>query len=106
MGENKMCSISIPHFKDIIIMAFNCSFCGNRDTEVKSGGSITPKGKKITLYVKDPIDIRRDVFKSETAGLYIPEIDLELSYGTLGGVYSTVEGLLSQILSHLRDNVK
>jgi zinc finger protein len=35
--------------------------------------------------VESPDDLRRDVFKSESARLLIPEIDLELEYGTLGG---------------------
>lgn len=39
-------------------------------------------------------DLCRDVFKSDTAKLIIPEIELELGTGTLGGVYSNVEGLL------------
>jgi zinc finger protein len=28
----------------------------------------------------------------------IPELDLELSHGTLGGVYTTVEGLLNKVV--------
>jgi len=39
--------------------------------------------------------LRRDVFKSDSARMMIPEIELELEYGTLGGVYSTIEGLLA-----------
>ena len=35
MGETKMCTTTIPYFKEIIVMAFTCSFCGNRSTEVK-----------------------------------------------------------------------
>ena len=44
------------------------------------------------------MDLKRDLFKSETAGLAIPEIELELACGTLGGVYTTVEGILEKIL--------
>jgi zinc finger protein len=39
-------------------------------------------------------DLKRDLFKSETAGISIPELELELAHGTLGGVYTTVEGVL------------
>lgn len=38
MGESKMCTISIPYFKELIIMSFNCEFCGNTSREVKVGG--------------------------------------------------------------------
>lgn len=34
----------------------------------------------------------------------IPEIDFEIDYGTLGGVYTTVEGLLEKIEDNLKDN--
>lgn len=43
---------------------------------------------------KGQADLKRDVFKSDTASLKIPEIELELGTGTMGGVYSNVEGLL------------
>jgi len=38
------------------------------------------------LKANHPDDLRRDVFKSDSARLEIPEIELELDYGTLGGV--------------------
>jgi zinc finger protein len=34
----------------------------------------------------------------------IPELELELDYGTLGGVLTTVEGLLEKIHDHLNDH--
>ena len=33
-----MAITSIPYFKEIIIMSFNCERCGAKTTEVKSGG--------------------------------------------------------------------
>lgn len=35
--------------------------------------------------------------QSDTAGVKIPELDLELASGTLGGVVTTVEGLITKI---------
>ena len=35
-------------------------------------------------------DLKRDVIKSDTASVEIPELELELSHGSLGGVYTTV----------------
>lgn len=37
------------------------------------------------------------VFQSDTASVEIPELELELSSGTLGGLVTTVEGLLTNI---------
>jgi len=101
MGESKMCSVTIPYFKQLIIMAFTCDFCGAKSREVKTGGEISEKAKKITLSVECEDDLKRDVFKSETAVLQIPELEIELLMGTLGGIYSTVEGLLVQVRERL-----
>lgn len=42
--------------------------------------------------------------KSETCNLVIPEVELELTYGSLGGRYTTVEGLLDEVLQNLKKN--
>ncbi len=54
---------AIPHFKEVVIMATNCDYCGHKTNEVKSGGGIEPKGTKITLQITDPSDLSRDVLK-------------------------------------------
>jgi zinc finger protein len=36
------------------------------------------------------VDLKRDVIKSDTASVEVPELELELSHGSLGGVYTTV----------------
>ena len=45
------------------------------------------------------------LFQSETAGMTIPEIDLELKHGTLGGRFTTLEGILNQVYEELSDKV-
>ena len=44
-------------------MATVCEYCGHKTNEVKSGGGIEPKGKKVTLKVTDSSDLSRDVLK-------------------------------------------
>lgn len=95
--------MEIPHFKEVVIMATNCDHCGYKSNEVKAGGPISDKGTRITLNITDAEDLSRDILKSETCGLSIPEINLELTHGTLGGRFTTVEGLLRQVHSELRD---
>ena len=46
----------------------------------------------------------RDVLKSDSAGLSIPEVGLEMEAGSLGGVYTTVEGLLKKVRGNLIDD--
>ncbi|KAI5451399.1 nucleolar zinc-finger protein [Naganishia albida] len=103
--DTLMQRVNIPHFKDIIIMSTNCEHCGYRDNEVKSGAAISEKGKKIVLKVEDEEDLSRDILKSETCGLEIPEIDLVLQPGTLGGRFTTLEGMLNQVYDELSTKV-
>ncbi|EMP35118.1 Zinc finger protein ZPR1 [Chelonia mydas] len=65
--------------------------------EVKSGGAIEPLGTRITLHVTDPSDMTRDILKSETCSVEIPELEFELGMGALGGKFTTLEGLLKDI---------
>lgn len=48
-GKSKMCIVSIPFFKELIIMAFTCEHCGAHTSEIKTGGAIGAQTKKITL---------------------------------------------------------
>ena len=93
--------VNIPHFKEVVIMATNCELCGHRDSEVKSSGGIEPLGHKIELTLTSRDDMARDVLKSETASLSIPELEFETEMGTLGGKFTTVEGLLENVKGHL-----
>ena len=114
--DTKMKRVDIPYFKEIIIMSTNCESCGYRDNEVKSSGAVSEMGKRITLKVEDSDDLSRDILKvcslssntiqanevqSETCGFRIPEIDLTLTAGTLGGRFTTIEGVLDQIYDEL-----
>ncbi|CAH2050356.1 unnamed protein product [Thlaspi arvense] len=53
----------IPYFQEVIVMASTCDACGYRNSELKPGGRIPEKGKKITLHVKNINDLSRDVIK-------------------------------------------
>ena len=103
-GEAKMCIASIPFFKEIIIMAFSCDFCGYRSTDIKQGGGISDKATKIVLKVENPADLNRDVFKSDTCMVAIPEVDFAMAPGSLGSLYTTIEGLLSNLIDKLQEN--
>nr|XP_046238317.1 zinc finger protein ZPR1 [Scatophagus argus] len=96
-ASTNMKLVHIPHFKEVIIMATNCDSCGHRTNEVKSGGATEELGTKITLHVTDPSDVTRDVLKSETCSILIPELEFELGMGALSGKFTTLEGLLKDI---------
>lgn len=96
-AKTNMKLVNIPHFKEVIIMATNCDSCGHRTNEVKSGGATEELGTKITLHVTDASDMTRDVLKSETCAVLIPELEFELGMAALGGKFTTLEGLLKDI---------
>lgn len=97
--------VNIPHFKDVVIMSTVCDNCGYKSNEVKTGGAIPDHGTKITLVCDDPTDLARDILKSETCGMHIPELSLDLTSGTLGGRFTTIEGLLSQVREELHSRI-
>lgn len=96
-ASTNMKLIQIPHFKEVIIMATNCDSCGHRTNEVKSGGATEQMGTKITLHITDISDMTRDVLKSETCNIAIPELEFELGMGAVSGKFTTLEGLLTDI---------
>lgn len=94
----------IPHFKEVVIMATTCDACGHRTNEVKSGAGIEPLGTKIILNITNHTDLSRDVLKSETCGINIPELEFEMGAGSIGGKFTTLEGLLQNIKEQLVDD--
>lgn len=107
---SKPCTVNmkktnIPHFKEVIIMATVCDHCGYRTSDVKTGGAIPEKGKRITLEIKTLEDMSRDILKSESCVLRSLDLGLEVQPGTLGGRFTTVEGLLTQVRDQLHGQI-
>lgn len=102
--ETNMKLTTIPHFKEVVIMATVCERCGNRTNEVKSGGGIEEKGVKIEVVIESKDDFSRDVLKSENCSLSIRELEVEVGPYALGGRFTTIEGLLTAMRDQLSDN--
>uniref|UniRef100_A0A2R9AHC5 Zinc finger ZPR1-type domain-containing protein n=1 Tax=Pan paniscus TaxID=9597 RepID=A0A2R9AHC5_PANPA len=60
--------------------------CVHQTNEVKSGEAVEPLGTRITLHITGPSDMTRDLLKSETCNVEIPECK-----------FTTLEGLLKDI---------
>lgn len=102
--ETNMKMTSIPHFKEVVIMATVCDVCGNKTNEVKSGGGIEEQGMLFKVRIESKEDLTRDVLKSETCSLSIPELDCEVGPSALCGRFTTVEGILSAMKDQLAGN--
>lgn len=109
-GCTKVCTVNmqkvdIPHFKEVFIWSTVCDHCGYRTNEVKTGGAVPEKGRRITLKVEGVEDLSRDILKSDTCGVASEELDLSVQPGTLGGRFTTVEGLLTQVRDQLHGQI-
>jgi len=61
--ETRMKMVDVPHFKQVVIMASNCEYCGFKSNEVKSGAGIEEHGMRHTLRLTDIRDLSRDILK-------------------------------------------
>lgn len=100
-----MQKVNIPYFKEVFIWSTVCDHCGYRTNEVKTGGEVPEKGKRITLSVETKTDLSRDILKSDTCALHSDQLELTVQPGTLGGRFTTVEGLLTEIRDQLRGQI-
>ncbi|CAL6060111.1 ZPR1_zinc-finger domain-containing protein [Hexamita inflata] len=98
---DKAIIINIPYFKDVLLMCCKCDECGYKTIEIQQAGAIPKMGRKHTLHVTDPSDLSREVLKSTSCSIKIIELGIELQPGTLGGMYTTLEGLMKQLTAEL-----
>ena len=97
--------VNIPYFKQVIITAVVCLHCGYRTSDVKTGGEVPAQGRRIWLDVERTEDLKRDILKSETCRLIVPKCGLDVQPGSMGGRFTTLEGLLTQIRDDLRASI-
>ncbi|VDN53472.1 unnamed protein product [Dracunculus medinensis] len=101
--ETRMKLTDIPYFESVIIMCTTCDVCGHKTNEVKSGCAVKDKGCKLILRIEEKVDLDRDVLKSDTCYLAVPELELEVGPNTISGKFTTVEGLLLDIRKQLKE---
>ncbi|KAF2266962.1 zinc finger protein-like protein zpr1 [Lojkania enalia] len=97
--------VNIPFFKQVVLMSTVCEHCGYRSNEVKTGGEVPELGRRITLSVDTKEDLSRDILKAESCAMSCPELNLSVEPGTLGGRFTTVEGILTQVRDDLHSSI-
>ncbi|XP_045525587.1 zinc finger protein ZPR1 [Pieris brassicae] len=102
-ADTNMKITKIPHFKEVVIMATVCDACGHRTNEVKSGGGIEEKGVRFEVRIAGKEDFSRDILKSETCSMSIPELEVEVGGRALGGRFTTAEGVIRGCIEQLAD---
>lgn len=53
----------IPHFKQVVVMATACEYCGHKSNEVKSGSGVSEFGTRIKLKLTRVSDLSRDLIQ-------------------------------------------
>jgi zinc finger protein len=106
-GETRLLLTSIPYFRDVIIMSFSCPHCHFTSSEVQPASEIQSHARRFILHV-DPSDessthrdLNRQLIKSESAVVRIPEVDFEIGATGVRGDINTIEGVLGNVCDSL-----
>lgn len=97
--------VNIPHFKEVYVFGTSCPGCGYKSSDVRTGGEVPALGKRITLRIENEVDLSRDILKSNTCALKSEDLEIEVQPGTLGGRFTSVEGLLTEIKDQLYGHI-
>ncbi|CDJ62259.1 zinc-finger protein ZPR1, putative [Eimeria necatrix] len=101
-GETLILLHRVPHFKDLLISSFSCPHCNYANREVQTAGSLAPKGVHIECKVTSPLDLNRQVVRSEHCRVEIPEVELEVPASRARAELNTVEGLVDSFAENLK----
>ncbi|XP_028552055.1 zinc finger protein ZPR1 isoform X2 [Dendrobium catenatum] len=102
-GITRILLTRIPHFRELVLMAFECPHCYESNNEVQFAGQLQPRGCYYQLKVPsgDQQMLNRQVVKSDSATIKIPELDFEIPPEAQRGTLSTVEGILKRAADEL-----
>lgn len=85
-------------------MSFDCEHCGFQNNEIQNSGKIAEKGIRITLQVKTPRDLNRQVVKSDYTSVKIPSLDFEIPSRSQRGEITTIEGIIERTIHGLEQD--
>ena len=88
-GETRIMLTKIPLFREVLLSSFACPHCGERNTEVQFGGETQPKGCRMAVTCSSREDLDRQVVKSESCKVLVPDLELEIPAATQRGVVTT-----------------
>lgn len=93
-GLTRVLLTSIPFFKEVAIMSFECSHCNTINNELQSVSDMQEKGIRYKVRCERDEDLQRQVVKTEWSEIKIPEIEFEVKRQP--GLVTTIEGILER----------
>lgn len=93
-GVTRILLTTIPYFKEVAVMSFECKHCNTINNELQSVSDMQEKGIRYKVTCRRDEDLQRQVVKSEWSEIKIPEIEFEVKRQP--GLVTTIEGLLER----------
>lgn len=100
-GITRLLCTSIPYYRTVILMSFECPHCGFKNNEIQSGEAVQEHGTEVVLRVMEEDDLRRQMVRSEYASIEVPELELVIPARSQQGEVTTIEGVLERVHSGL-----
>ena len=92
----KMTTVAIPHFGEILLLTLQCKKCGFKHSDIFC---VTERGpSRYSLHIEKPQDLYAKVIRSSTATIRIPELGVKVEPGPASTPFITnVEGVLERV---------
>lgn len=103
-GITKILLTSIPYFKEVAIMSFECKHCNTINNELQPISDMQEKGVRYVVRCTKDEDLQRQVVKTEWSEIIIPEIEFEVKRQP--GLVTTIEGILERAEAGMKQMIE
>lgn len=93
-GKTRILLTTIPYFKEVALMSFECTHCNTINNELQSVSDMQERGIRYRVNCNQDEDLQRQVVKTEWSEIKIPEIEFEVKRQP--GLVTTIEGILER----------
>lgn len=103
-GMTKILLTSIPYFKEVAVMSFECTHCNTINNELQPVSDIQEKGVRYKIKCTTDDDLQRQIVKTEWSEIIIPEIEFQVKRQP--GLITTIEGILERAEAGMKQMVE
>ncbi|XP_954390.1 zinc-finger protein zpr1, putative [Theileria annulata] len=104
-GTTRILARKIPHFNDILVMSFECSFCDNKNNEILNISKLQNLGVSYNIHVNNPEGLNNQIVITNTSAVKLIDLEFEIPKLDRKGIVTTIEGLLTNIINNLTDHI-